>query len=71
MFVEGMHAFGDILTNISVNCVINYMLHYYLCVYIFMVFPIYAACTCLLLFHHESMNLHNVIFCLCYIYKVP
>jgi hypothetical protein len=32
MFVEGLHAVGDILTKISVNCVLNYMLHYYLCV---------------------------------------
>jgi hypothetical protein len=31
-FVEGLHAVGDILTKISVNCVINYMLHCYLCV---------------------------------------
>jgi hypothetical protein len=71
MFMEGLHTFGDILTNIRVNCVINYMLHYYLCVYIFMVFSIYAARTCLILFQYESMHLHNVFLCLHFIYKVP
>jgi hypothetical protein len=30
--VEGLHAVGDILTNISVNCVLIYMLHYHLCI---------------------------------------
>jgi hypothetical protein len=33
--VEGLHAVGDIFTKISVNCVLNYMLHYYVCVYFF------------------------------------
>jgi hypothetical protein len=31
--VEGLHTVGDIVTKISVNCVTNYMLHNYLCVY--------------------------------------
>jgi hypothetical protein len=31
-FVEGLHVVGDIITKISVNCVLIYMLHYYLCV---------------------------------------
>jgi hypothetical protein len=31
--MEGMHTVGDIITKISVNCMLNYMLHYYLCVY--------------------------------------
>jgi hypothetical protein len=30
-----MHVVGDIITKISVNCVINEMLHYYLCVYFY------------------------------------
>jgi hypothetical protein len=30
--MEGLHAVGDILSKISVNCVLIYMLHYYLCV---------------------------------------
>jgi hypothetical protein len=33
--VEGLHTVGDIFTKISVNCVLNYMLHYYLCVYFY------------------------------------
>jgi hypothetical protein len=33
--MEGLHAVGDIITKISVNCVLNYMLHYYLCVYFY------------------------------------
>jgi mannose/fructose/N-acetylgalactosamine-specific phosphotransferase system component IIC len=32
---EGLHVVGDILTKISINCVINYMLHYYLRVYFY------------------------------------
>jgi hypothetical protein len=34
-FMEGLHTFGDILTKTSVNCVINYMLHCYLCAYFY------------------------------------
>jgi hypothetical protein len=30
--VEDLHEVGDILSKISVNCVLIYMLHYYLCV---------------------------------------
>jgi hypothetical protein len=30
--MEGLHIVGDIITKISVNCVLIYMLHYYLCV---------------------------------------
>jgi hypothetical protein len=79
-FVEGLHAAGGILAKISVNCVINYMLHYYLrvismglsyvwfiTVFIFMG----IACVCLLLFQYESVHLHNVFVCLRFIYKVP
>jgi hypothetical protein len=33
--VESLHAVGDIFTKISVNCVLNCMLHYYLCVYFY------------------------------------
>jgi mannose/fructose/N-acetylgalactosamine-specific phosphotransferase system component IIC len=33
--VEGLHVVGDILTKISVNCVINYMMHYYLHLYFY------------------------------------
>jgi hypothetical protein len=30
--VDVLHIVGDIITKISVNCVLIYMLHYYLCV---------------------------------------
>jgi hypothetical protein len=34
--VEFLHTVGDIFTNISVNCVLNYMLHfYYVCIYFY------------------------------------
>jgi hypothetical protein len=33
--MEGLHTVGDILTNINVNYVLIYMLHYYLCVYFY------------------------------------
>ena len=69
-FVEGLHVVGDILTKISVSCVINYMLHCYLCVYFMGLFyvwlqlslylwvlPAYATCICLLSFMYESVHL--------------
>jgi hypothetical protein len=53
-FVEGLDAVDDILTRISVNCVINYMLHYYLHVYFmglsyvwFIVFFIFMGVACI------------------------
>jgi hypothetical protein len=75
-FLEGLHIVGDIITKISVNCVLIYMLHYYLCVYLW-VFRlcclylslylwelfVYVACICLLLFPYESVHLQNVFFC--------
>jgi hypothetical protein len=36
--MEGLHVVGDIFTKISVNCLLNYMLHYYLCIYFYGVF---------------------------------
>jgi hypothetical protein len=33
--VEGLHAIDDLFIKISVNCVLNYVLHYYLCVYFY------------------------------------
>jgi hypothetical protein len=33
--MEGLHAIGDIFTKISVKCVLNYMFHYYLCIYFY------------------------------------
>jgi mannose/fructose/N-acetylgalactosamine-specific phosphotransferase system component IIC len=69
--MEGLHVVGDIITKTSVNCVLNYMLHYYLWVFLvcglylylyLWVFPFYDACICLLLFLFESMKLENVFF---------
>ena len=34
-FVEGLHIVDDILTKISVNCVLIYMVNYYLCAYFY------------------------------------
>jgi hypothetical protein len=48
-FVEGLHAIGDILTKISVNCVLYYMLHYYLRVY-FYGFFLCVVYTCLYIY---------------------
>jgi mannose/fructose/N-acetylgalactosamine-specific phosphotransferase system component IIC len=65
-FVEVLHIVGDILTKISVNCVINYMLYYYLHIYFygFILCAIYnclyiygIACICLFLFQYESVHL--------------
>jgi hypothetical protein len=61
-FVEGLHAVGDIFTKISVNCVLNYMLHYYLCVYFYGFFLCVHVYVLLLLFMYESVHLHNVFF---------
>jgi hypothetical protein len=58
--VEGLHAVGDILTKISVKCVIN--LHAALlitCLFLW-VLCVYVACICLLLFQYEIVHLHNV-----------
>jgi hypothetical protein len=33
-FMEVLHIVGDILTKVSVNSVLIYMLHYYLCVFL-------------------------------------
>jgi hypothetical protein len=82
-FVEGLHTVGDIFTKISVNCVLNYMLHYYLCVYfygflcvwfipvfIFMGIVVYAACICLLLFCMNLCIYKMYLSVLSFIYKV-
>jgi hypothetical protein len=58
--MEGLHEVGDILTKISVNCVINlHVALLFTCLFLW-VFPVYAACICLLLFKYESMYLLNV-----------
>ena len=56
-FVEGLNIVGDILTKISVNCVINlHVALLFTCLFLW-VFPVYDACICLLLFQCESMHL--------------
>jgi hypothetical protein len=42
--VEGLHAIGDVFTKISVHFVLNYMLHYYVCIYVygFFIFVVYT-----------------------------
>jgi hypothetical protein len=76
-FVEGLHTVGDILTKISVNCVINlhaallftcYFYGFILCVIIVVCMLMGIACICLLLFQCESMHLHNVFVCSRFIY---
>jgi hypothetical protein len=68
-FVEGLHIVGDILTKISVNCVINlhdallFMCYFYgfiLCVIIALCMLMGIACICLLVF---SVNP-----CICIVY---
>jgi hypothetical protein len=60
--MEGLHAVGDIFTKISVNCVLNYMLHYYVCVYFYGFF----LCVLHVYFYYylyESVHLQNVFVC--------
>jgi hypothetical protein len=57
--MEVFHAIGDIFTKMSVNCVLNYMLHYYLCV-IFMGFSC-VCCMCISIFIlYESVHFHSI-----------
>jgi len=56
--MEGFHEVGDIFTKIGFNCVLNYMLHYYLCI-IFMGFS-FVCCMCIfIIILYESVNLHS------------
>jgi hypothetical protein len=48
--VEVLQAVNDLFIKISVNCVLNYVLHYYLCVSFLCVFLVHVACVFLLLF---------------------
>jgi hypothetical protein len=83
--VEGLHAVDDILTKISVNCVVNYMLHYYLCVYFYGFFLcvvytyLYLYGYCLSMLHvnvhcyfHMNLCIYIMYFSiLIFMYKVP
>jgi hypothetical protein len=77
-FAKGLHVVGDILTKISVNCVINLhvallfmciFLWFIICVIITMFIVMGIVYICLLLFQCEYVNLHNVFFCSHFIYK--
>jgi len=60
--VEGLHAVDDILTKISVNWVLNYMLHYFLCVY-FYGFILCVVYTCLYIYGYFLSMLHVYVYC--------
>jgi hypothetical protein len=59
--MEGLHTFGDILTKISVNCVLNYTLHYYLCIYFYGFSRVCCMCIFIIVLY-ESVHLQNVFF---------
>jgi hypothetical protein len=61
-FVEGLHTVGDIITKISVNCVINYMFHYYLRVY-FYGFIICVVYNCLYIYGYYLIMMHVYVYC--------
>jgi hypothetical protein len=55
-------AFGDIITKISVNCVINYMLHCYLRVY-FYGFILCVVYNCIYIYGYCMYMLHVYVYC--------
>ena len=59
--MEVMHIVGDIITKISVNCVLNYMMHYYLCVY-FYGFFLCVVYTCLYIYGYCLSMLHVYVY---------
>jgi hypothetical protein len=61
-FVEGLHTVGDILTRISVNCELNYMVHYYLCVY-FYGFFLYVVYTSLYIYGYCFSMMRVYVYC--------
>jgi hypothetical protein len=61
-FLEGMNSFGDIITKISVNCVINYMLHCYLCFY-FYGFILRAVYNYIYIYGYCMYMLHVYVYC--------
>ena len=60
--MEDLHAVGDILTKISVNCVISYMLHIYLRVY-FYGFILCVVYNCLYIYAYCMYMLHVYVYC--------
>jgi hypothetical protein len=83
--MEGLHTIGDILTKISVNCVINlhvallftcYFYRFILCMIIVVCMLMGISCIyCMYIFTSfqcESMHLHSVFVYSCFIYiKIP
>jgi hypothetical protein len=68
-FVEGLHRLSDFLTKVSGNCVLIYMLHYYLCVYFYgyclFMMHVYVYC-----YFRMTMCIYRMIFyVLIYIYS--
>jgi hypothetical protein len=61
-FVEGFHTIGDILTKISVYCVLNYMLHYYLCINFYGFSHVCCMCIFIIVLY-EYVHFHNVFVC--------
>jgi len=59
--VEGLHAVCDILTNISVNCVLIHMPHYYLCV-CFYGFFMCVVYTCLYIYGYFLSMMHVYVY---------
>jgi hypothetical protein len=57
-----MHAFGDILTKTSANCVINlHVALLFTCLFLW-VFPVYVACMRLLLFQYGFVCLQMYLY---------
>jgi mannose/fructose/N-acetylgalactosamine-specific phosphotransferase system component IIC len=59
-FLKGLHVVGDILTKKGVNCVLNYMLHYYLCVYFYGFFPCVLHMYFFIIVLYEYVHWKNV-----------
>jgi hypothetical protein len=69
--VEGMHEVGGILSKISINCVLIYMLCIYTFVYVLWVLLVYVASIFLLLFPHEyRKNLRAFVYVYKFIYSL-
>jgi hypothetical protein len=68
--MEGLHTIGDILTKISVNCVINlHVALLFTCLFLW-VLPVYAACICYCYFSMNPCNyrmyLSVYVLCICF-----
>jgi hypothetical protein len=59
--VKGLHIVGDIVTKISVNYVLIYMMHCYLCVY-FYGFFLCVVYTCIYIYGYCMSMLHVYVY---------